>query len=218
MVRLAGLGVLGFLGILVIRAATQPVVAPLAPAVVDEAAVARHLAAIVKRRTVSTSLDSPAPAAELEGLHADLAAFYPKVHGALSREIIGEDESFHVRAVIDDARVVAEAQAGSRTEPSKVSGVETRGFGLLASTTREVFPGTVVAPGWQRTSIGSSPSGWGPRTSRGSTAKTSAWGSPPSPMACVFTGVSWRRRPRLDNQSQGRHNPRPPHRAGARNS
>ena len=92
--RLAGLGVLGFVGILVVRAATvrtrQPVVAPLAPAVVDEAAVARHLAAIVKRRTVSTSLDSPAPAAELEGLHADLAAFYPKVHGALSREIIGE--------------------------------------------------------------------------------------------------------------------------------
>ena len=52
----------------------------------------------------------------------------------------------HVARVIDDARITAAPQAGSRTEPSRVSQVETRGFGLLARTVREVFPGTVVAP------------------------------------------------------------------------
>ena len=57
-----------------------------------------------------------------------------------------EDVLAHVRQTIDDPRVVAEAQAGSRTEPSNVSQVESRGFRLLAATVREVYPGTVVAP------------------------------------------------------------------------
>jgi carboxypeptidase PM20D1 len=52
----------------------------------------------------------------------------------------------HVSHVIDDARITASPQAGSRTEPSRVSQVDARGFGLLARTVREVFPGTVVAP------------------------------------------------------------------------
>jgi carboxypeptidase PM20D1 len=52
----------------------------------------------------------------------------------------------HVSRVIDDARITASPQAGSRTEPSRVSQVDARGFGLLARTVREVFPGTVVAP------------------------------------------------------------------------
>jgi carboxypeptidase PM20D1 len=55
-----------------------------------------------------------------------------------------EDVLAHVSRTVADVRVVATAQAGSRVEPSKVSSVETRGFGLLARTTREVFKGTVV--------------------------------------------------------------------------
>lgn len=89
-----GLLVAALVTILVLRAATlssrQPVVAPLPPAHVDDAAVAAHLATIVKRRTVSTSLDAPAPAAELSKLHADLAAAFPKAHAALGREVIGD--------------------------------------------------------------------------------------------------------------------------------
>jgi carboxypeptidase PM20D1 len=52
----------------------------------------------------------------------------------------------HVKRVVADERVVATPQAGSRTEPSRVSRTDTRAFGLLARTVREVFPGTVVAP------------------------------------------------------------------------
>ena len=52
----------------------------------------------------------------------------------------------HVKRVVDDERITATPQAGSRTEPSRVSRVDARGFGLLARTVREVFPGTVVAP------------------------------------------------------------------------
>src|SRR5690349_8458318 len=94
--RMAGvLGgfVLGFVGILVIRAATarsrQPVVGHVERIEVPEVAAAEHLGAIVKRRTVSTSLDSPAPIAELDGLHADLASLYPRVHQTLAREVVG---------------------------------------------------------------------------------------------------------------------------------
>lgn len=57
-----------------------------------------------------------------------------------------EDVLAHVKRVVADDRVVASPQAGSRTEPSRVSRVDARGFGLLARTVREVFPGTVVAP------------------------------------------------------------------------
>jgi carboxypeptidase PM20D1 len=57
-----------------------------------------------------------------------------------------QDVLAHVKEVVDDGRIAAVAQAGSTTEPSRVSRVEARGFGLLARTVREVFPGTVVAP------------------------------------------------------------------------
>ena len=88
-----GFLVAAFVLILVVGAVTvksrQPIALPLPPVAVDTDAVAAKLATVVKRRTVSTSLDSPAPAAELEGLHADLAAAFPKVHAALTRETIG---------------------------------------------------------------------------------------------------------------------------------
>lgn len=52
----------------------------------------------------------------------------------------------HVRSAIDDARVRIEPNNDSRAEPSRVSKTEGRAFDALASTIREVFPGTVVAP------------------------------------------------------------------------
>ncbi len=92
--RLAVVALVAFFLILLVRAETvtsrQPVVAPLAPALVDGDAVAAKLSTIVKRKTVSTSLDAPAPPAELDGLHADLAAAFPRVSAALSREVIGD--------------------------------------------------------------------------------------------------------------------------------
>jgi carboxypeptidase PM20D1 len=57
-----------------------------------------------------------------------------------------DDVLAHVKSAIADDRVVTSAQEGSRTEPSKVSRADSRGFGLLARTVREIFPGTVVAP------------------------------------------------------------------------
>ena len=87
---------LGFAGILVVGAATmqseQLNAFPL-PALQftqDGEGIAATLASVVKRRTVSTSLDSPAPATELEALRADLAAAFPHAHKTLEQEVIGE--------------------------------------------------------------------------------------------------------------------------------
>jgi len=86
----------GFVLVLVVGAVTvpsrQPSVAPLPPGAlaVDGDAVAAKLSTIVKRRTVSASLDSPAPPAELEGLGADLSEAFPRVDAALGRETIGD--------------------------------------------------------------------------------------------------------------------------------
>jgi len=92
--RAGGAALLAFAALLVVRAETvksrQPAVPPLAPVAIDVDAVAAKLATIVKRKTVSASLDSPAPAAELDALHADLAAAFPKTTAALTREVIGE--------------------------------------------------------------------------------------------------------------------------------
>lgn len=89
-----GLALLVFTAILVIRAATvksrQPAVSPLPPVAIDGDAVAAKLGAALKRKTVSAGLDAPAPPAELDGLHADLQAAFPKVHATLKREIVGE--------------------------------------------------------------------------------------------------------------------------------
>ncbi|HEV8321333.1 MAG TPA: M20 family peptidase [Myxococcota bacterium] len=64
-----------------------------APAAVDGAAAALHLAGALHFRTIS-SQDPAAPGAaeartELEGLHAYLAATYPRAHAALAREVVG---------------------------------------------------------------------------------------------------------------------------------
>ena len=92
--RYVGALLVAFFAVLVVRAETvtsrQPVVAPLPPVAVDGDAVAAKLAAIVKRKTVSASLDSPAPASELDALQADLAASFPNVGAKLTREVIDE--------------------------------------------------------------------------------------------------------------------------------
>ncbi|MDB5217894.1 MAG: hypothetical protein JWO86_5821, partial [Myxococcaceae bacterium] len=81
--RLLGLLLVAILVIMVLRAETvtsrQPVVVPRAPVAVDGDAVAAKLATMVKRKTVSVALGSPAPPGELDALHADLAAAFPKV-------------------------------------------------------------------------------------------------------------------------------------------
>ncbi len=87
---------LGFAGILVVGAATmrsrQPIVSPLPAAelTLDGEGLAARLSSVVRQRTISTSLDSPAPAAELEALRADLAAAFPNAHRKLDLEVIGE--------------------------------------------------------------------------------------------------------------------------------
>lgn len=102
--------VVGFALMLVVGALTipsrQPIVAPLAADAhpIDAELVATKLSAIVKRRTVSTSLDVPAPAAELDALHGDLASAFPKVHAALAREIIGEHSLLFTWKGKDDAK------------------------------------------------------------------------------------------------------------------
>jgi carboxypeptidase PM20D1 len=97
-VKRALLGVLAVVAllfaVLVVRALTlgsrQPQVAPLADPPVDANAVAGHLAGALRHKTISESQESPAPAAELEGLRAHLAEAFPAVHAKLGREIVGE--------------------------------------------------------------------------------------------------------------------------------
>ncbi len=97
-----------FVAILVVRAQTvtsrQPVVAPLAPVAVDGDAVAAKLATIVKRKTVSASLDSPAPASELDALHEDLVAAFPNVAAKLTREVIAEHSLLYTWKGTDAAK------------------------------------------------------------------------------------------------------------------
>jgi len=52
----------------------------------------------------------------------------------------------HVREVVADERVEA-AALGAPSEPSSTSSADADSFRLVARTIREVFPGTVVAPG-----------------------------------------------------------------------
>ncbi len=52
----------------------------------------------------------------------------------------------HVRRVIADPRVDIQPRQLTRTEPSRISKTTSRGFTTIATTLREVFPGTVVAP------------------------------------------------------------------------
>jgi carboxypeptidase PM20D1 len=106
--RVIVLGLVAFFVILVVRAETipsrQPVVAPLAPVAVDADAVAAKLATVVKRKTVSAALDSPAPPAELDALHADLAAAFPKVTATLTREVIGDHSLLYTWKGADAAK------------------------------------------------------------------------------------------------------------------
>lgn len=115
MARVVVLGLVALSVILVVRAETipsrQPVVAPLAPVAVDGDAVAAKLATVVKRKTVSAALDSPAPPAELVALHADLAAAFPKVTATLTREVIGDHSLLYTWKGTDAAEPANAAKA-----------------------------------------------------------------------------------------------------------
>ncbi len=108
MARVVVLGLVAFFAVLAVRAETvpsrQPVVAPLSPVAVDADAVAAKLATVVKRKTVSAALDAPAPPAELDALHADLAAAFPKVSAALTREVIGDHSLLYTWKGADAAK------------------------------------------------------------------------------------------------------------------
>jgi len=52
----------------------------------------------------------------------------------------------HVKRVIGDSRVEVQARPLTRQEPTRVSSTTSRAFTTIATTLREVFPGTVVAP------------------------------------------------------------------------
>ncbi|MDB4938817.1 MAG: Peptidase, family, partial [Labilithrix sp.] len=103
--------VLALVLVLVVRAATvrsrQPVVAPLASSelgAIDADAIAAKLATIVKRKTVSASLDSPAPGSELDALRDDLVAAFPKVEAVLGRELIGEHSLLYTWKGTDESQ------------------------------------------------------------------------------------------------------------------
>jgi len=92
--RILGLAVVALAAVLVARALLLPsrqIAVPPAPRLaVDEAAAAEHLAAAVRFPTVSSQDADAVPRAEFERFHAWLAATYPRLHGALAREIVGE--------------------------------------------------------------------------------------------------------------------------------
>jgi carboxypeptidase PM20D1 len=52
----------------------------------------------------------------------------------------------HVKRVIDDERIEVSALPG-HSEPSKVTRTDSSGYQIINRTVRELFPGTVVAPG-----------------------------------------------------------------------
>jgi carboxypeptidase PM20D1 len=94
-----GLAIFAALALLMIgRAARlsskQPAVAALADPPLDADGVARILGKAIERPTISESPTSLAPAAELEGLRAHLAASFPKVHATLQREVVGDSLLF----------------------------------------------------------------------------------------------------------------------------
>ena len=71
------------------KGSRQLTVAPLPPIAIDENAVAQRLAQAVRLKTVSSQSDAQLNADQFEALHAHLQARYPKLHGALQREVVG---------------------------------------------------------------------------------------------------------------------------------
>jgi carboxypeptidase PM20D1 len=61
----------------------------LAPIALDEQAAAESLSAAIRARTVSSRDDAMLNAGQFEALHAHLQARYPKLHAALTREVVG---------------------------------------------------------------------------------------------------------------------------------
>jgi carboxypeptidase PM20D1 len=68
----------------------QPATTPLADAPVDGRAVATHLAAAIRRKTITVNSMDPAPPDALIGLREDLETAFPRAHATLKREVIGE--------------------------------------------------------------------------------------------------------------------------------
>ncbi len=96
MIKRLLVGLLALVALLVLAVAVntwrqgsrQVDVPPLAPIAVDEKAAAESLAAAVRAKTVSSATDAALNADQFEVLHAHLQARYPKLHGALKREVV----------------------------------------------------------------------------------------------------------------------------------
>jgi len=65
-------------------------VAVITPPAVDERAAGESLAAAIRARTVSSYDDAQLNADQFAALHAHLTRQYPKVHAALTREVVGD--------------------------------------------------------------------------------------------------------------------------------
>jgi carboxypeptidase PM20D1 len=68
----------------------QLAVAAAKPVAVDAAAASARLGAAVRFKTIASDRDVDANAAEFLALHAHLQASFPKLHAALTREVIGK--------------------------------------------------------------------------------------------------------------------------------
>ena len=65
-------------------------VAPLPPQPIDEAGAAQRLAEAIRFKTISNFLNPDQAAEPLKALHAHLAARFPALHAAASRETVGQ--------------------------------------------------------------------------------------------------------------------------------
>lgn len=94
LLRMLGLAVAAIAAVLVARALALPsrqlAATPAPRLALDEAAIAERLAAAVRVPTISYQDPSAFPRADFERFHAWLAATYPRLHGALARETVGE--------------------------------------------------------------------------------------------------------------------------------
>jgi carboxypeptidase PM20D1 len=93
--------------VVAVRTATFPsrqVDAPPAPPLaLDTAAVVQRLADAVRYRTISTAEGPRGEAAEFERFRAFLASAFPRVHGALAREVVAEHSLLYTWAGTDPA-------------------------------------------------------------------------------------------------------------------
>ena len=97
MIRKALLGVFGLFAALILTVAAKTMfttskqlnVSPEKPVPVDAAAASARLATAVKLQTISSATDAEASADAFKALHQHMQTSFPKMHAALTRELVG---------------------------------------------------------------------------------------------------------------------------------